>query len=113
MCIKLATKTLANRLKTIWGSLISPTHGAFVPGRQGVDNIVICQEIVHSLWFTRARRGGMVIKVDMEKAYDRMSWAFIEETLRDTNLPEYLIAAIMHIISTSVDCSGMRRQLII
>lgn len=33
VCIKLVTKTLVNRLKNIWSSIISPTQGAFVPGR--------------------------------------------------------------------------------
>lgn len=57
--------------------MISPNQGAFVPGRQGVDNTVICQELVHSLCYTTARKGVMVIKIDMEKAYEKMSWSII------------------------------------
>lgn len=49
VCIKLVTKILINRLKEVFGSRISPTQGALVPGRQGVDNTVVCQEIVHLL----------------------------------------------------------------
>lgn len=63
--------------------------------------MILCQEIVHSLRSTKARRGGMVIKIDMEKAYDRISWDFLEETLRDAAIPEHLISVIMHITSTS------------
>lgn len=41
-----------------------------------------------------------MIKIDMEKAYDRMSWSFIEDTLRDVSIPNNLIEVIMLIIST-------------
>lgn len=27
------------------------------------------------------------MKLDMEKAYDRIEWGFVEETIRDANLP--------------------------
>lgn len=30
----------------------------------------------------------MAIKVDLEKAYDRLSWEFIKETLHYNGLPE-------------------------
>lgn len=46
-----------------------------------MDNIIVCQEILHSLRYTTARRGCMVIKLDLEKAYDRTSWCFVKDTL--------------------------------
>src|SRR4051812_36058427 len=43
----------------------------------------------------------MVLKIDMEKAFDRMSWKFIDDTLREVHIPEKMIESIMLIISTS------------
>lgn len=55
---------------------------------------MICQEIIHTLKHTRAKREGMVIKLDLEKAYDRFEWQFIEETLWDVGLPNRLVEVI-------------------
>ena len=42
----------------------------------------------------------MVIKLDLEKAYDRMRWEFIQDTLLQMRLPSQLIAMIMHCVSS-------------
>ena len=38
-----------SRLKPIVGNLISPFQAAFVPGRRGIDNVIIAQEFIHSI----------------------------------------------------------------
>ncbi|KAL9451441.1 hypothetical protein AB3S75_013079 [Citrus x aurantiifolia] len=43
----------------------------------------------------------MSIKVDLEKAYDRLSWSFIHETLQELNLLTTLISLIMECITTA------------
>ena len=40
------------------------------------------------------------IKVDLEKAYDRLRWSFIEDTLRDVGIPKFLYKVIMQCISS-------------
>jgi Reverse transcriptase (RNA-dependent DNA polymerase) len=40
------------------------------------------------------KKGYMAIKVDLEKAYDRLRWTFIRETLEDIGLPSNLINLI-------------------
>ncbi|KAG5249134.1 non-LTR retroelement reverse transcriptase [Salix suchowensis] len=42
----------------------------------------------------------MAIKVDLEKAYDRLSWSFIRDTLVDARLPIDLIKIIMQCIES-------------
>lgn len=63
-----------------------------------MDNVVICQEIVHSLRFTTGRHIRMISKLELEKAYDRMSWAFIKESTKDADLPRKIIDAITEIL---------------
>lgn len=101
--IKLATKMLVNRLKAISRCIITPNQSSFVPGRQGIDNIVICQELIHSIRRATSRKGGMILKLDQEKAYDRLEWSYIEDMLKD-RLPNKMVAAIMAIISKSSCC---------
>src|SRR4051812_33057995 len=66
---------------------------------QGVDNAVLCQEFVHSLTSTKAKKGAVVIKLDIEKAYGHMDWGFIRQTLEDAKILGNLSYAIMKLIS--------------
>ena len=98
---KIITKTLVNRIKPILPSLISNTQGSFVPGRQITDNIVIVQEVIHTMKKKQGAKGFMALKIDFEKAYDRLKWSFIRDTLLQMNLPYLLIEVIMECISTA------------
>ena len=109
---KVITKTLTNRLKEIMPSITAQNQSSFVPGRQITDNILIYQEVLHSMR-TRQKKGKgiMMIKVDLEKAYDRLSWKFIRGTLEQVDLPASWIRNIMHCIETvrmSIIWSGMK-----
>lgn len=96
---KLVSKVIMSRLKGVLKELISPYQASFVPGRQGIENAIICQEFVHLMRFTKARRGATIIKVDLDKAYDRMEWSFLDQTVEDAGLPVQLIDVIMQSLS--------------
>lgn len=51
--------------------------------------------MIHSLRHKQGSRGGMILKVDLEKAYDRLEWSFIEATLIDVELPMSMVGVIM------------------
>ena len=76
------------------------------------DNILIYQEVLHSMHTRQKKgRGIMVIKVDLEKAYDHLSWKFIRGTLEQVDLPASWIRNIMHCIETvrmSIIWNGMK-----
>lgn len=97
---KIITKVIVNRLKTIFPKLISPTQASYVPGRQITDNIVIFQEVLHSMRSKQGHTGLMANKIDLEKVYDRLKWSFIKETLLEMHLPASLIDVIMECITT-------------
>ena len=61
---KILAKLLANMLKPLLGSLISPQHGGFVKGRHLVDNVIQVQEAIHSSFIRKDK--GMIIKLDEE-----------------------------------------------
>ncbi|KAA3458339.1 reverse transcriptase [Gossypium australe] len=85
---KLVMKVIVNRLKVVFPKYISPEQAGFIAGRNISDNIIIAQEVIHSM---RSKKGGkkwMAIKLDLEKAYDRVSWKFIEMSLIAAVIPE-------------------------
>ena len=55
---------------------------AFVPNRWINENIVLAREIVHSFKHTGKKKGFLGIKLDFQKAYDRMELTFLLEVLR-------------------------------
>lgn len=95
---------IVNRLNGVWKEIISSQQTRFVPGTQGINNIVICQELIRSLGHTKTRKGCFVFKLDLEKAHDRMEWNFIEETLRDAAMPPKQISMIIRLLSSSSCC---------
>ncbi|GLT58322.1 hypothetical protein SLA2020_312230 [Shorea laevis] len=98
---KIVSKIIVHRLKPLLDSIISPCQANFVPGRRGSDNILILQELVYSFNRKTGRKGGMIIKLDLEKAYDRLEWSFIRETLIFFQFPPMLISLIMSCISST------------
>ncbi|KAL5547504.1 hypothetical protein UlMin_002735 [Ulmus minor] len=79
---KVISKILAERLKPLLSRLICPTQGAFVPGRSIHDNSVIIQEVVHALKRKKGFKGWMGLKIDLQKAYDILSWQFLGKVLK-------------------------------
>lgn len=65
---------IANRLKPLMVKLISPVQTSFVPGRKINENILIAQGQ------RRKERGIMAVKIDLQKAYDRLHWGISLKT---------------------------------
>lgn len=86
------------RLKKLMPELIGPAQASFIPGRLSTDNIVVVQEAVHSMRRKQGRKGWMLLKLDLEKAYDRIRWDFLEDTLYAAKLPQVWIRWIMECV---------------
>ncbi|KAK4258391.1 hypothetical protein QN277_007846 [Acacia crassicarpa] len=83
-------KILVNRLKPFLDRLISPYQTSFIPRRNIHDNIIVAKKVVHTMNRLQGNKGFMVIKIDLEKAYDRMSWSYIEKVLEEIELDEHV-----------------------
>ena len=68
---KVISKITVNRIRPHMHHLISPLQAAFIPGRKGLDNI-IAQEVLHTMEKTKRRTRTMALKIDLEKAFDRL-----------------------------------------
>lgn len=76
---KITSKVIATRLKPLLPIIISLEQSGYVEGRQITDGIILTHEIIHSL--TRTNKPGMMLKLDLSKAFDSLSWAYIQKIL--------------------------------
>ena len=75
---KIISKALANRLKVVMSSIISPEQSC-VPGRDIVDDIMSVRDVIDLV--TLNNKEGFLIKLDQEKAFDRVSHSFMFNVL--------------------------------
>jgi len=69
---KILATIMVKRLQPILPELIIKEQIGFVKGRQIVDGIIVTQEAMNSL--KKSRNKGMMIKLDLAKAYEKLSW---------------------------------------
>ena len=80
---KIIAKVLAKRLQAVLGKTISQSQGAFVAGRQILDVVLVANEVVED--YRKRKKKGLVFKIDFEKAYDNVSWGFLDFVLQTKN----------------------------
>lgn len=76
---KIITKVIVERLKPWISNLISEDQGGFVTEIIFLDGVIIVVEVFHSM--ATSKEKSMFIKLDMEKAYDRARWSFLQKVL--------------------------------
>ena len=75
-CIyKVLAKVLVRRMVKVMDKLISENQNAFVGGRQIVDASLVANECVDG--HLRSKEPEVLCKLDIEKAYDYVSWDFL------------------------------------
>lgn len=97
---KVISKIIVQRLRPLLPSMICPLQTAFLEGRRASDNVVIAQELIYSLKRRKGKEGYMVVKIDLERAYDRLEWSFVKMVLEHYGLPQNIIKLVMSCIST-------------
>lgn len=84
---KVISKILVNRLQPFMDSLVSSSQTAFVLDKSIQENSILAQELFHTMKHKNGRKGVMAVKMDMQKAYDRLEWGFILVVLRCFGFP--------------------------
>lgn len=75
--VKIVIKMTVNHLKEVLYDIMSLNQASFIHSRQSIDNVMIFQEVIHTFRYTKFMRDGMVLKLNLEKACDRMEWHFV------------------------------------
>ena len=97
---KIITKLLVSRLRKILHKLISPTQVAFIPRRWIAENQIVVQHMLHSFKTRKVKFGLTAIKIDLQKAYDRVNWNFLQAVLKNFGFDEKFVKWILECVST-------------
>jgi len=68
-------------MRPLLDKLVSPYQSAFTRGRSIHDNILLSHEILHKFKECKEKTAWVAMKLDMEMAYDRLEWDFIDKCL--------------------------------
>jgi len=77
---KIFTKVLANRLTVVADKVVRQSQTTFMPERNILERAVILHETIHELH--KKKKNGVILKLDFKKAYDKVNWSFVQQTLR-------------------------------
>lgn len=96
---KIVTKLLASRLEKVVDRVVSCNQGAFIRGRHIQENFLTAHEAVH--FMKQQQERGIVLKLDFEKAYDRVNWEYLYAVLRCMGFGETWVRWVRACISTA------------
>ncbi|KAL4319024.1 hypothetical protein GQ457_18G012160 [Hibiscus cannabinus] len=74
---------MINRMKLILPHCITASQAIFIQGQNIIDNIL-----------------GVALKLDMEKDFGRMEWAFLREVMLHMGFPARWVDLLMHFIDS-------------
>lgn len=86
-------------MKPILPSLISVEQSGYVEGRQILDNILLVQEMIHTLQSRKI--ADMMMQLDLSKAYDKVNWNYLEAILKAFGFANQWIKWILALIKST------------
>jgi hypothetical protein len=105
---KLFSKLLANRLWPRMESLVSKNQSAFIKGRNLHDNFLLVQQLARKI--NRRKEPGVLLKLDLARAFDSLSWSFLFEVLERLGFPVMVrrwITIAFRTVTTKVAVNGV------
>lgn len=95
---KIISKLLASRMAPLVPLVTVPNQSGFIKGRLISDNVLLAKELFHEIWMGTTAPN-MVLKLDMEKAYDRVQWLFLLKIMQKLGFSDKWVSFIERCIS--------------
>ena len=104
---KIASGTIANRLKTVLNKLVNKDQTGFLAGRYIGENIRLIYDLMH--YTEKNNIPGLLFIIDFQKAFDSVSWSFISNVLNYFNFGDTIknwIRVLHTIVSSAINQGG-------
>ena len=86
---KIVSGVIANRFKKALPYVIGLSQKGFVDGRYMGEVTRLLYDTIHDAYSTKGKKG-LIMSIDFEKAFDSVSFSFIEEAIRIAGFPKKL-----------------------
>lgn len=80
--MKIFTKILATRLRTVLNRLIALAQATFISNRSITDNTILNHEIMHYMNGRKGKLTYMALKIDRMKAYNKVDWGALKDIMK-------------------------------
>lgn len=85
---KILARVLANRIKKVIGTVVRNTQAYSIPGRKIADTISNIRDTIEHM---KDRKGGIVVNVDLNKAFDRVDHQYLYNVLEKAGFGHQII----------------------
>jgi len=96
---KLISKVIESMIRGRMGEFITSEQFGFLKDRLITDAIGLVQESIHSA--KTYKRAGLFLKLDLKKAYDRVSWSYLRLVLIQIGLDWRVVQWIMGCVTSA------------
>ncbi|XP_073360263.1 uncharacterized protein [Aegilops tauschii subsp. strangulata] len=96
---KIASKLLATSLCRRMPELVNVNQSAFIKGHSIHDNFLLVRQMARRLHKSKTK--GVLLKLDISKAFDSLSWLFLFEVLRAKGFSDRWLCSIATLLSTA------------
>lgn len=80
---KMASSVIANRIKSVLNKIVHVDQKGFLSGRFIGENVRLMYDVLFET--KKQELPGLILSIDFEKAFDTVSWKFIDKTLKYYN----------------------------
>ncbi|XP_031475549.1 uncharacterized protein LOC116247511 [Nymphaea colorata] len=87
------------RMQSILARIIDPSQGAFLKNRVIHDQLLLAQDIMD--WCMNGKQRVACLKLELSKAYDRISWDFLQKSMQCLGFSQVWISKLMTTVKTT------------
>lgn len=89
-------------MEPVMHKLISSCQTAFIKGMNIMDGVMSLHEILHDA--RRKKQQGVMLKLDFEKAYDKVDWGYLMKCVSQKGFSELWCRLIGEIVANGTLC---------
>lgn len=98
---KILARVLANRIKRVIGTVVGSTQAYSIPGRDIADTVSSIRDTIE---FMKRGKGGAVMSLDLNKAFDRVDHTYLHRVLEEMGFGHRLRGWIRRMYDRAHSC---------